>query len=128
MPSETELPPGTVRDFVRFLFELFRAADRPTLETISDKVADSDYAGTASRETVRRMLRGQSVPAQWPTAESVFLALCDLAGADPDDDWQFDGVDGTCRNFMKSLWNAAIDEPDRVWGRVQTVDWSDSPF
>jgi hypothetical protein len=115
MPSEAELEPGTVRDFVELLFAVYRAADRPTLREISKAVEDGDYRGTASTETVRRMLRGDSVP-RWETVEAVFEALCNLAGWDPDGQWKIDGNPGVGRTVMKRRWNRALDEPDYKYG------------
>jgi hypothetical protein len=44
----------------------YREAGRPTLREIGDVIAGrDDLAGTASKETIRRMLQGISVPAQW---------------------------------------------------------------
>jgi hypothetical protein len=112
MPTMAELPEGAVRDFVAFLWFLHRAANRPTLRVISKSVESIDHMGTASTETIRRMLRGDSVPANWLTAEAVFEALCHLAGHDPDSDgWRFLRVEGTARTLMKRFWNEALDEP-----------------
>jgi hypothetical protein len=95
------------------LFAYYRDAGRPTLRQISDSIASrDDLAGTASRETIRRMLLGISFPAQWETAHAVFLALCQLAGYDPDEEHP-DGYGGeTRRSVAKELWNSAIDEPE----------------
>ena len=84
MPSEADLPPGPVRDFVEILHWLYRKAHRPTLRYISEAIERSDSQAAASPETIRRMLRGTTVPAQWKLVESVYLTLCDLAGMDRD--------------------------------------------
>src|SRR5580693_3357566 len=116
MPTETELPNDPVRDFVGLLFTVYRAAYRPTLETISKHIRDGDYAATASKETIRKMLRGNSIPAHWQTVEAVILALCDLAG------WSqyhsvvmahSDGsrVEGSVMYQAENLWHQALDEP-----------------
>jgi hypothetical protein len=62
MPSTHVLPKGPRRDFVEELFEHYRAAKRPTLREISERIRDDELAGTASRETIRRMLLGEVVP------------------------------------------------------------------
>jgi hypothetical protein len=113
MPSTSDLPEGPRRVLVAQLFAYYRDAGRPTLREISDAIAGrDDLAGTASRETIRRMLLGISVPAQWETAHAVFLALCQLADYDPDEQHP-DGYEGeTRRSVVKDLWNSAIDEPD----------------
>jgi hypothetical protein len=116
MPTETELPDGPVRDFVALLFRLYRAAHRPTLETISKHIRDGDYAATASKETIRKMLRGTSIPAHWQTVEAVILALCNLAGWTSDDTVVIGHADGssekaTVMYHAENLWHQALDEP-----------------
>lgn len=114
MPSEAELPPGTVRDFVDLLFFFYRQAHRPTLREISDAIRKrDDIPGTASTETIRRMLHGTTVPAHWETVDSVLIVLCDLAGWGPDATFIYDGADGTRRSHLERVWHRALDEPDR---------------
>ncbi|MFI9811407.1 hypothetical protein [Saccharothrix variisporea] len=109
------------------LFSYYRDAGRPTLRHISDFIAtNDDLAGTASKETVRRMLQGLTVPAQWETAHTVFLALCHLAGHDPDESRQTDGWGETRRSVIKDLWNSAIDELDEPSPSPATA-WRDEP-
>lgn len=119
MPSETYLPQGYLRDFVELLFEFFRLARRPTLREISDQIKkDSELRGTASTETIRKMLRGDTVPAHWETVEAVTVALGRMAGIDLDDaNWQWDGVGGSPRKQVERLWHRALDEPDFFYGR-----------
>ncbi len=108
MPSVADLPEGPRRELVEELFLYYREAGRPTLRVISDRILDhDDLAGTASKETIRRMLRGTSFPAQWETAQAVFVALCELAGFRPDGPRHYDV---TRREAFKDLWNAAIDD------------------
>ncbi len=83
MPPEEDLPPGPRRRFVGELFVLYRKARRPTLREINEQIMRMDLAGTASRETIRRMLQGVSVPANWETVEAVLTVLCDRAGITP---------------------------------------------
>lgn len=116
MPSEAELPRGARRDFVQELFAYYRAAGRPTLRQLSDQIlSNEERKGTASRETIRRMLRGDTVPPQWLTVEALFLALCAMAGRSPgdphpndDDPWA-----KTLSNheYLRHLWNEALDDP-----------------
>jgi hypothetical protein len=112
MPSEDDLPDGPRRELVEELFVYYREAGRPTLRSISDYIASrDDLAGTASKETIRRMLQGISVPAQWETAHAVFLALCRLAGAHSEGP-RSPNNRATRQSVFKELWNTAIDEPD----------------
>ena len=97
MPSEDDLPRGTVRDFVELLFWFYRAARRPTLREISDRIQKMDLPGTASDETIRRMMHGKTVPAHWETVDAVLEALCDLAGAGPRTESFIGGGDGSRR-------------------------------
>ncbi|WP_125618698.1 helix-turn-helix domain-containing protein [Actinomadura sp. WAC 06369] len=116
MPPKADLPEGPHRAFVELLFDYYRRARRPTLEKICTQIQSKDRAGTASRETVRRMLRGQTIPPNWQTVEAVFAALCELAGVDPDrkvkvfnsfdeDEW----TPADRRSQMEAAWNAALD-------------------
>jgi hypothetical protein len=119
MPPENELPRGPVRDFVEQLFILFRAAERPTLREINEAILRrDDLRGTASTETIRRMLHG-SVPPHWTTVEAVMVALCGLADINPDapgtdpfqrrpsEEWG----DSTWRERIEFCWHRALDAP-----------------
>jgi len=56
---------GLRREFVEKLFEYYRAAKRPMLREISGLIREDDeLVGTASRETIRRMLLGEVIPSQ----------------------------------------------------------------
>lgn len=125
MPSEADLPPGTVRDFVELLFVFYRNAHRPTLRAISDAIRDGEFRGTASPETIRRMLRGTSIPAQWETVEAVLLVLCELGGWDPDGRMYHEGEPRTPRRHLERAWHRALDEPDKFY--AQPVGFSDEP-
>jgi hypothetical protein len=118
MPTEDELPAGSARDFVELLFRLYRAAHRPTLETISLHIRDGGFIATASKETLRKMLRGTTIPAKWPTVATVVVALCELADWDPDGSTTMtyaDGrqVQGSIMGHADELWHRALDEPGR---------------
>ena len=74
MPSLQVLPNGPRRRFVDELHEYYRAAKRPTLREVSELIRnDDELRGTASKETIRRMLLGEVVPASWHTVNAVFL-------------------------------------------------------
>lgn len=123
MPSEAELPPGTVRDFVEVLHVLYRDARRPALRKISTAIERADgIRGTASTETIRRMLHGSTVPAQWETVEAVLLAFCVLASIDPRDTLDLDGEQQSIGNHVLYRWHRALDEPDRRYGRPAIED------
>ena len=76
-PDETELPRGRRRDLAWLLFYLYRVAHRPTLREISTEIRNSSLRATASPETIRRLLRGTTVPS-WPIVVAVFVTLCDI--------------------------------------------------
>jgi hypothetical protein len=124
MPSVKDLPRGPKRDLVEDLFLYYREAGRPTLRAVSDWISEhEELAGTASRETIRRMLAGTSVPAQWETANAVFQALCCLAGFDPDKVHPGWDESRSCRERFKDAWNLAIDAPEPV----PADPWTDEP-
>lgn len=107
------LPRGPRCDFVENLFVYLRRANRPTLQAISDRLRErNDLAGTASKETIRKMLRGETVPQRWENAEAVFLVLCELAGVVPTDLVGDEGFDLlTHLEQYHELWNRALDAP-----------------
>jgi hypothetical protein len=124
MPSEAELPRGPHRDFTEQLFSLYRQAHRPALRTIS-RAVPQDAPATASVETIRRILRGISVPAHWDTVNAVLNALCELAGVDPDMDLggQYDDL-VTRRGLVEDAWHEALDNPR---GKARAVP-ADDPW
>lgn len=130
MPNERELPKGRRRDFVEELFDHYRAAHRPTLREISDRIAASkDLNGMASRETIRLMLKGRTVPGQWAMVYAVAAALSELSGRDlaserwPDSN-SFDGSP-TCIDALERAWHEALDEEPRT---PRTPVPSDDPW
>jgi hypothetical protein len=132
MPTEAELPSGSIRDFAMVLFDLYREAHRPPLRQISAAIdRRDDRRGTASAETIRRMLNGTTVPASWPTVEAVLLALCELGGTDPDQACgASDYPDMSWREALVHTWHRALDFPDEYHhlGPVQPDGtWPDDP-
>jgi hypothetical protein len=126
MPSEDELPEGAARDFAAFMFVCYRAAGRPTLAKISRTIRDGDYRTTVSPETIRRMLRADTITARWDIVETVVDALCEIEGVDPDDEWPYLRVTASSREHAKRFWNRALDEPPPR--RRDSVDpWDDEP-
>jgi hypothetical protein len=123
MPSKAVVPDGPHRRFLEELFAYYREAGRPTLRAIAqwimDHGEDRELRGTASTETIRRIMNGGLVPRSWPVIEAVLEALCDIAGRSSDEErWQDDddrwGRDQptpwTFKDELKRRWNAALDQ------------------
>jgi hypothetical protein len=128
MPSEAELPKGPVRDFVNELFLLYRMARRPTLREISSAISQrDDLPGTASTETIRRMLRGSTVPAHWPTVDAVLIVLCEMAGTDPDQEFRSADGSSSWREDVLQAWHEALDNPDGRYVQPAPDPWSEDP-
>lgn len=132
MPSEAELPRGPVRDFVAVLFRLYREARRPPLREISGTIQRrDDLRGTASTETIRRMLRGATVPPHWDTIEAVLIGLCDMAGTDPNalrPGGERDEYDlPTRREELEEAWHRALDEPAGRYPVQANDPWANDP-
>jgi hypothetical protein len=84
MPNTETLPKGARRKCVEELFLHYREAGRPTVRTVADWIRDNDsLSGTASAETVRRVLVGLTVPRNWATVEAILYLLCTRARTDP---------------------------------------------
>ncbi|MFF7251557.1 hypothetical protein ACFZBU_47805 [Embleya sp. NPDC008237] len=115
MPSQRELPPGNRRDFVEEIHSHYRTARRPALRAISDHIEHMELRSSVSKETIRRMLAGLTVPTRWVTVETVFLALCDLSGTNPNDSrWSSYnnlGDDCTLQEELERRWHQALDDP-----------------
>lgn len=125
-PSEEELPLGPVRDFAAGLFDLFKAARRPAGRTISSAISRSDLPGTASHETVRRMLIGAVVPGRWETVDAVITVLCEMAKIDPDQPRDEDDYSSSRREDLESAWHKALDNPGVVYSDT-TDPWASEP-
>ena len=119
IPDEAELPSGTVRDFVELLFYFYRTARRPTLRAISEWIRKNDLPGTASTETIRRMLRGTTVPSHWETVEAVLDALSAMSGRTPNVSLRWDGRPGTRSSHLERLWHRALDNPGLYYGEPE---------
>lgn len=124
MPSKAELPDGAHRSFVEEMHLHYREAGRPSLREIATWIAQAnndektEMAGTASVETVRRVLSGTSIPRRWPTVEAILLAFCGLADRDPDqprwDETHFNAEPVSFRTSLKQKWNEALDDEERL--------------
>jgi hypothetical protein len=123
MPTSSEVPSREVRSFVEVLFNLYRQARRPPLRRISAEVERSDAHGTASPETIRRVLRGITVPSNWETVEAVLFGLCRIIGLSPDDQYD-EEAEWTLKEILEARWNEALDHPH---GNPSRDPWSDEP-
>ncbi len=117
MPPESDLPSGPHREFVEELFVHYREAGRPPLRQIAKWIDDNkdtrDLRGTASTETIRKVLQGRTLPRLWFTVETVLEALCGIAGRETSEKrWPNDWMGETFEDVLKQRWNAAIDHGD----------------
>lgn len=130
LPNEKDLPHGPRRDFAEAMFALYRLAGRPSLSAISAEIErDEQRRGTASRETIRRVLIGTSVPATFATVEVIMLALCAMADVEPDavyveDVWGHSVRTSHVRK-IRNAWNRSLDEEPLTAAR--DID-EDPPF
>jgi hypothetical protein len=113
----SELPKGPRRDFVEELRRYYRAAGRPPLRRISSALTGRTELKetTASQETVRRLLRGKTLPTDWDRVYAVFFVLCEMGNIDPEADRWEDRYSGEVTNSenLKRLWDTALEEePD----------------
>ncbi|MFI1152554.1 hypothetical protein [Streptomyces sp. NPDC020817] len=113
MPTLDELGPGPVRAFVAEMYFHYRQAKRPSLREIETDLAQLDeMAGTASRETVRRILRGETVPTRWTTVVAVLYVFCNRSGINPDGMRYSTTVDFpeiSYENAVRQLWDQALE-------------------
>jgi hypothetical protein len=117
MPPQSELPKGPHRDFVEELRRYYRAAGRPPLRKISRALEGRAELKetTASQETVRRLLRGKTLPTDWDRVYAVFFVLCEMGDIDPEAERWDDRYNGeeTNSQYLKGLWDTALEEePD----------------
>lgn len=117
-PPEDSLSPARW-EFVKELWVHYEAAGRPTLDAIADNIDTVNFVhgtdGNASTETIRRMLRGLTVPAHWSTAQVAIFSLCDLAGYNPKEEREnhFGDEHPSPEEHLRGLWNKALDDPNR---------------
>jgi hypothetical protein len=125
-PGEDELPPGGVRDFAALLFWLYQRAHRPPLRDISETIRRNDeLKGTASPETIRRMLLGTTVPVRWAIVEAVYLTFCDLAGLPPYGELHWGEDVGTIHRLVENAWHEALDDPHPSFRQPARRDGAD---
>ncbi|MFJ2575222.1 hypothetical protein [Kitasatospora aureofaciens] len=130
MPSVSDLPEGPVRRFAEELHLHYRAARRPTLRTISEKVhelgLEDPSLGTASKETVRRLLLGLTLPT-WATVHVVYLALCRLAGTDPEATYLGEFGQVSYQRDLERAWNEAVDYSPVTTVTMTMTTWPQEP-
>jgi hypothetical protein len=115
MPTTDELPDGPRREFVTELRRYWRAAGRPALRKISRAIEGrTDLKEvTASQETIRRMLRGTTLPLERDRVYAVFHVLCEMGDIDPKADrWdgRYDDDSETNWEYLHRLWDTALEE------------------
>ena len=93
----------------------------PPLREVSRAIEGRDDLKevTASQETVRRMLRGMTLPTGptgWARVYAVFFVLCEMGNIDPEAyRWENDRYDEPESNsqYLKRLWDTALEaEPN----------------
>ncbi len=116
IPTEDVLPPGAHRVFLTELHRYFREAGRPEISRIVatiERLAKDPHSIvmlTLSRETVRRILKGETL-SSWKRVEALFEALCFISNRDPEQDrWAEENYPfQTHRSYFKEVWSAATD-------------------
>lgn len=103
MPDLDVVPLGPHREFLESLHQHYRQASRPQLRLLSETIAKRDLAGMPSRETIRRLLRGETIP-EWLTVHAVINILCEFAGHTFDERGRSE-----CEGVFHTKWNAALD-------------------
>ena len=104
--------------FVNELWFHHEAAGRPKLELIMRGIEVFNEknltGGTASTETIRKMLKGQTVPVDWSRVRATLYVLCGMAGTDPKGYPEDSGYDPpTYEENLRRLWSRALDDPQR---------------
>jgi hypothetical protein len=116
MPRPDVVPERTKRrEFVEEMFRLYRAAGSPALREIEEWIrANDNLKGTASTETIRRILRGH-VPPRWHTVEAIALAFYAMSNMEPGEERYPDNMGDPFTNMdaTRQAWAEAIEEdPD----------------
>lgn len=113
MPSPDVVRKGTKRrEFVEEMFRLYRAAGSPALREIEEWIrANDELKGTASTETIRRILRGH-VPPRWHTVEAIALAFYAMSDLEPGQERWTDNMNESFTNMeaTRQAWAEAIEE------------------
>ncbi|MFE7527321.1 hypothetical protein ACFU7Y_16605 [Kitasatospora sp. NPDC057542] len=115
------------------LFFHYEEAGRPTLLEIAEDLARRDnLPGMASRETIRRMLKGETVPMRWSTVAAVLILFSERSGLNPSGvrsrtGWGNQTV--TYGEALRKLWNAALSDNENgpVFGPPGGVPYTSEP-
>jgi hypothetical protein len=125
MPHEEDLPRGPVRDFVEILVWLYQKGHCPALREISNEILrKDDLRGTASTETIRRMLNGTTVPRRWQIVEAVYLVLCDFARRDPGSPLNMHGRTKSIERHVEDAWQNALINPNLRYAEPEPDPWA----
>lgn len=131
MPSVEELPDGPRRLFVQELFFHVREAGRPTPRDLAEEIRVDDYlSALVSRETIRKMLRGETVPSRWEKVDTVFTVLCRRSGIGKDEQrFSKETVRRagtiTFEQALRQLWDEALEghsDPELALGMPDRRD------
>ncbi|GAA4243728.1 hypothetical protein [Dactylosporangium darangshiense] len=119
MPRHDVVPAGTKRRaFMEEMFMLYRAAGSPALREVEEWIrANDELKGTASTETIRRILRGH-VPPRWHTVEAIALAFYATSTMEPGEERYPDSMGDPFTNLdaTRRAWSEAIEEDPDVPG------------
>lgn len=119
------LPNGPRMRFVDHLWAVYNLAEYPALQAVSMQIRSIKVPGTASHETIRRVMSQGDVPRRWTTVEAIYVALCSMAHPVIDPDAHEDDGDGnygfrdseppeTGRDITRRLWREAYEAQDEV--------------
>jgi hypothetical protein len=113
---------------MELVYRLWAEAGMPAAEKVSQSIAEAPLAGSASKETVRKMLTGKTVPQTWENAEAVFVVLSQMAGIDPDrlvrylddvEDYEPYPGPEPARTVFRRLWYAARGMTEYAHGSME---------
>lgn len=100
LPAEDVVPPGPYRRMLLELHQLYRAAGRPGLRSISAEIrANNDLPATLSHEAIRQLLRGLGGIPRWSTLKSLVWVLVQRTHAHRSSDVEVER--------FRHLWEAA---------------------
>lgn len=114
LPSEDDVPAGSLRDLVVAVHELYEAAGKPGVKSISSEIKKrDDVRDLVSHQTVNNILRGRGVP-KWVKLESlvIHLALISVSRPEP----------RATALRIHSLWLAAERDALRKLGDQRRLD------
>ncbi|GGZ17041.1 hypothetical protein GCM10010387_07100 [Streptomyces inusitatus] len=108
------------------MFDMYRAAGRPPLRVISDDLRSQDELYEVSRETIRRMLLGKTVPHTWATVLAVSTVLHHRGSHGRDFLEPYENEYGepepSAAQKLRRFWDKALDAP-----QIEPDPWADQP-